>query len=550
MSNRKTQSIAKLPIYRLAVPQFSDAQLEELATRAFGMDSYAAQRISDRLRLSTATKLFDVNLKTGSMWIADQSQLWKPNTEPRLIGVNEAESAAQRYLQKYALLPKSGGDIELRVEPISTAGTRVATFNTSTQKRQDRQLDVHISFGVKVAVPSAEGASRNFLPVLGEIGKIGVSLGNEGQIIAHNGAWRPVDGVETQSPIIPQEESDARFRRLVAALRIESFESSLAYQAFALDGERTYLCPVRVYRASARFGDRIIPLRNILLPATEFGPELAPQPPQPPRSKRATPAPWARGIPEDYKRRTLALSRTSPYEAGTSWIGLSGGLPGSKNNAKGFCDELRAAGWNINFNWGDQNAWETDWNRNDDDWVDAADFVFYTGHADGNGWVLTSPDDNTLDYTEVGSTPENPGDLYGQLDLEWVIIAACGPLEDDTISAGGGDVIARWDGAFDGLHLLLGYGAVTNDNEEEGKRVIQYARQGSTLIDAWFRTGREIQPSNNGWPAPFGPTVWVGVMYAYNSGQTSPLNDHLWGYGSVAPDPKSPKIFEAMWAPC
>jgi len=39
MSNRKTESMTILPIYRLAAPQFSDAQLEELATRAFGMDS-------------------------------------------------------------------------------------------------------------------------------------------------------------------------------------------------------------------------------------------------------------------------------------------------------------------------------------------------------------------------------------------------------------------------------------------------------------------------------------------------------------------------------
>lgn len=550
MSNRKTESVTILPIYRLAAPQFSDAQLEELATRAFKMDSYTTQRISDSLRLSTATKLFDVNLKKGSVWVADRSQLWNPDVEPRLIGLGEAEGVVRRYLEKYALLPTSGGDIALRVERISTASTCVATFNASSKKRQDRPLDVHISLGVQVAVPSSEGASRLFLPVLGEIGKIGVSLGNEGQIIAYNGAWRHGDGVETQSQIIPQEESDARFRKLLAGLRIESFESSLAYQAFALDGDRTYLCPVWIYQASAWFGDRVIPLRNIPLPATEFGPELAPQSPQPPRSKRATPAPWAKGVPEDYKRRTLAFSRTSPYEAGTSWIGLSGGLHGSQNNAKGFCDELRTDGWNINFNWGDQNAWESDWRRNDDDWVDAADFVFYTGHADGNGWVLSSPDDGRLDYTEVGSAPANPGDLYGQQDLEWVIVAACGPLEDDVISAGGGDVFDRWDGAFDGLHLLLGYGSVTNDNEDEGKRVIQYARNGSTLIDAWFRTGREIQPSTNGWTAPFGPTVWVGVMYAYGSGQTSPYNDHLWGHGSVAPDPKLPDTLVAIWTPC
>ena len=388
------------------------------------------------------------------------------------------------------------------------------------------------------------------MQILAGIGKIVVTLGNRCQVIAYNREWRDADGVEMRAPVISQEESYGHFRERTSGLEIDSVESSLAYKVFELDSERAFLCPVWVYRASARFGGRSIPLRNIFLPATEFGPEPPEQPPQPKRKKLATPAPWAEGVPKDYQKRTLALIAPSAYEAGTSWIGESGGLAGSRNNAKGFVDELRADGWTTNFNWGDQNAWESDWRLNDDQWVDAADFVFYTGHADGNGWVLSNPDDGSLDYTEVGAAPGNPGDLYGQQDLEWMIIAACGPLEDDLISAGGGDVFDRWDGAFDGLHLLMGYGAVTFDNEAEGNTVVKYARQGSTLVDAWFRTGREIQPSTNGYEAPFGPTVWVGTMYAYRSDQTSPGSDHLWGHGSVAPDPRSPNVFVAMWTPC
>src|SRR5262245_53474250 len=45
-----------------------------------------------------------------------------------------------------------------------------------------------------------------------------------------------------------------------------------------------------------------------------------------------------------------------PWEAGTSWIGQSGGLAGSQANAQGFVDEWAAAGWHIDFNWGDANA--------------------------------------------------------------------------------------------------------------------------------------------------------------------------------------------------
>ena len=53
-------------------------------------------------------------------------------------------------------------------------------------------------------------------------------------------------------------------------------------------------------------------------------------------------------------------------------------------------------------------------------------------------------------------------------------------------------MLARWDGAFDGLHSLMGYGAITFDTTEEGARVVKYAKQGTPLIDAWLRTGQEL----------------------------------------------------------
>lgn len=290
-----------------------------------------------------------------------------------------------------------------------------------------------------------------------------------------------------------------------------------------------------------------MPMRLVTLPATQFGPP-PPQPiPQPNRARkrRAT-------LAEPGKRRGLwSLSASqraaNPFEAGASWIGLSGGLSGSQNNAQGFIDGLAAAGWNINFNWGDANAWESDWRRNDDDWVDAVDFVFYTGHANMNGWVLSNPDDGFLDFSEVGSAPASPGDLWGQQDLEWVIVAACGPLQDEILAKGGGDVFDRWKGAFDGLHILMGYGAITFDNEDEGRLIVKYAREGQTLVNAWFRAAKEIQPSDNGAAAPDGPTIWVGAMYVSRNGTTSPANDHLWGSGSVASDPTSPNVYVAMW---
>jgi hypothetical protein len=40
-------------------------------------------------------------------------------------------------------------------------------------------------------------------------------------------------------------------------------------------------------------------------------------------------------------------------------------------------------------------------------------------------------------------------------------------------------VFDRWDGAFDGLHLLMGYGSVTNDNEDEGNALFNMPAMGA-----------------------------------------------------------------------
>jgi hypothetical protein len=94
-----------------------------------------------------------------------------------------------------------------------------------------------------------------------------------------------------------------------------------------------------------------------------------------------------------------------------------------------------------------------------------------------NGWVLNQPSDTGFNTPEAGASPANPGDLWGQQDLEWVVIAACGPHQHASFVAGGGNAFDRWRGVFDGLHLFMGYGAVTFDNEEEERHRLRPRRR-------------------------------------------------------------------------
>lgn len=554
--------VATLPIYRLSPATVSADSVKRVAEATLRI-SGDVREADDRLTLRAGPKLVQAYSHTGAFWVADESQLWKPDLEPKLPDSARARTMGDDFLKRTSLLPSQQG------QPFSLAfarmgGTRVAFLDAKTRRRTTRQLDLQLIYTTRVAVPRKDSVLQ--LPVVGGGGEFNLTLGNNGDVIGYSGVWRQIAGVETESPMITKAQADSTFREQVKGLRLRFFDSFLAYYSAPAPVEQQYLYPVYVYRAAMMVDSATVPLRLILIPATTWGPKM--ERPEPPRKRTDQDRPTRRSTepegkeeqekspprgpggllrlqPEAWDARAVAVQ--SWREAGTSWIGQSGGLSGSQNNAKGFVDGLSADGWTINFNWGDAAAWESDWRRNNDSWVDAADFVFYTGHASMDGWVLRSPDDGSLDFSEVGAGPQAPGDLWGNNDIEWVVIAACGPLQDELLSKGGGDVLDRWDGAFDRLHQLLGYGAITYDNEDEGKTVVKYARDGQTLIDAWFRTGREIQPSDNGASAPDGPTVWVGVMYVYRSGQTSPDGDHIWLHGSVAPDPTSPNVYVAMW---
>ncbi|WP_088889140.1 DUF6345 domain-containing protein [Leptolyngbya ohadii] len=539
-----------LPVYRLATPPHPGlGRVHDLATRLFSVENYSLHETNGRQSLRSTTQTIEVDRESGAIWAADQAELWNPEAKPQLPNDEEARRIADEFIRQNHLVSAAERSDQFVVEPLGVAGSYVATFDKHKKQRQDRQIDSRVSYGVRMLVKDPETGTSLRVPVISGVGKQAVTLGHAGRVIAYSNTFRPIDAIETQAAYVPREVADKQFKQLTSHLNIEGFDATLAYACAKSPNQNQFLYPVWAYRARASVKGREFPLRIITLPATEFAPPSPPSERRPKRTKRDIP----RSLEVAGRRRGL-LDVDPPYEAGASWIGKIGGLGGSEKNAQGFVDGLRNAGWKINFNWGDCNAWETDWHENDDDYVDAADFVFYTGHAGGDGWMLVNPGNCATDYLispEVGASPENPGDIWGQQDLEWIIVAACGPLEDDILSKpGGGNVLQRWDGAFDGLHLLMGYGSVTFDNVEEGGRVVKYAREGQRLVDAWFRAAQEIQPSENGEQAPYGPKVYVGAMWANKSGQPSPVNDHLWGCGSVAPDPTPADGFTCMWVPC
>jgi hypothetical protein len=227
-------------------------------------------------------------------------------------------------------------------------------------------------------------------------------------------------------------------------------------------------------------------------------------------------------LPNRIGPNNLKAQSLTRLDVGAEWVNACGGLKQSGNNAQGFVNRMLNADVPSQFNWGEGNAWERDFKRNGigggqaNSVVDDVDMVFYSGHANGYGWTFcdTLHDGDFIDYTET---------QFGKRDLEWLIIAACGPLQ---VSEGGKSWNERWGNTFRGLHLIMGYATTSYDGPNEGRDIANAALSGLNLRSAWINTAVANQPAGVTW----------SVMGVYGPGGQTSYNDHFWGRGPVSPD--------------
>ncbi|MCI0411567.1 DUF6345 domain-containing protein [bacterium] len=498
------------------------------------------------LSMQSGTRVVEVSRKSGGAWYADKSQLWKPALTPTLPSDQKAKQLAANLLERIKTVSiPSGPHSELLFSNMGK--TLTSSFITAGNRLTElKQLDVQVTYTTGVR-PFPEN-KQLVLPVVGGGGELNFTFGDDDKLISYQGVWRKIEKLEKQGKVIKKAVADEEFRKLMGGLKLKKFRSHLAYYSAPTSLEQKFLYPVYVYHYTAVKYNEDAPMQIVILPATDFGPKLQALEARQ-RSKTDPPRPRPGSTdPEGDDTRPGA------QEVGISWITDSKAVK-TGTNAMGFRDAMVAGGWQENFDWGEPVAWETDWNLNDDDWVDAADFVFYAGHASYDRWELRTPDSSRMSFGNVGLAGDPKPDIWGAQDLEWIIINACGPLEDsglfDPNSSTRGEVFRRWGGVFDGLHQLLGYASEVFDAGIEGPTVAEYMiQQKDTVIDAWFRTAREAQPACNKNVRPFGPKIWAGVLYAEKAGSTaaeSPLLDHIWLKGDVAPDPTPPAVIIGMW---
>lgn len=283
--------------------------------------------------------------------------------------------------------------------------------------------------------------------------------------------------------------------------------------------------PVWVLSGTVDIGGRQMPLRIQTLPATKYGP--MPGFVKPSQKNRAPILkPLLPQQPDEFGARSSgslldviisparAQARLEADSDCSSWW-VTDRLVSAQANRRGFFDGCRSIGFTQSFDWGDADAWETDWTLYDDnEGADVSDVTFYTGHADANGWVVMPPNDSFVSFGDVGRDPSGIDDRYGKFDMEHLIIAACGPHQSRSFVSGVDNADDRWRPIFNGLHTFEGYGAVTFDTPSEGSRFMELVRSGRSVIYSWIRTGMDIQGATNGEAAPNGPNIYVTSLKA------------------------------------
>jgi len=230
-------------------------------------------------------------------------------------------------------------------------------------------------------------------------------------------------------------------------------------------------------------------------------------------------------------------------EVGVEWVENYYGpnLQWTKEEAEGFYNRLGEIDWTKRFNWGDDWAWESDFEKAavggyDYIYIDTVDFAYFAGHGGPTvfqfGIAHDGGDGQWERYVHYSEAE------WGDLDLEWIAIHACQILLYDYDP----NVFDRWGWpVFKGLHAIFSFDSLTYDMpiwiwwpfwwESPGVRFVNYMIKPYTIGYAWERTTIDWQPSD----------VWAAALAVWDpSTGYVQWNDYLPGYGSMGPDHDSP----------
>jgi hypothetical protein len=173
---------------------------------------------------------------------------------------------------------------------------------------------------------------------------------------------------------------------------------------------------------------------------------------------------------------------------GVEWINTFSGpckqvnLGNRANDAEGFQNAMASAGHTSVFDWGDGNAWETDFRHPDFggdslDWSDNVHFCYFADHGGNGGGVF-----------QIGFTAKHDSCLgssnqwrLGVKSLKWMAFDTCDLVLDTSVGS-----IVEWFGPMQGVHIVFGFVGTAYDDGGRGASFGHDAAAGAGLSNAWL----------------------------------------------------------------
>jgi len=189
-------------------------------------------------------------------------------------------------------------------------------------------------------------------------------------------------------------------------------------------------------------------------------------------------------------------------------------LSQASNTSRGFYNTLGNAGWIQMFEYGDHDVRENHFTKGtpitaSEDWkfIDGVDVALFAGHGSPTGLPLSA----LLSFVNFYDCQ------WGDDDLEWIFLHGC---HTTNVSACFKGYNPPW--TMNGVHLVCGFNTVGYD-WNDGTNLATKLLEGQTVKDAWFNA---IEMTHS----------YPVELMVFGENETFE-NDHIWGRGSVIPDP-------------
>lgn len=183
-----------------------------------------------------------------------------------------------------------------------------------------------------------------------------------------------------------------------------------------------------------------------------------------------------------------------PKRVGIDWVdkyhGRAQDTKHRRENAEGFYNAISAVKV---YNWGDDSAWDTDFEQSgagspssgsDTLYADNVDMAFFSGHGNVGfmGFGVTTHDNGYADCSEI---------RLGDGSCKYLVCDCCLTME--------GDAIGNWRQIFTGLRALFGFRTEAHDSGDRGRIFANYLNSGNWLDDAWKWACQETESSDCQW---------------------------------------------------